>query len=87
MQIVRVFKPQTERKNFFGVGWCSKFRSQTERLLKKFLREKRQGSTKTEKGLLLSSVVLVQVVLYTKKHGRRTSTNTLSNNIIIIIIE
>lgn len=29
MQIVRVFKPQTERKNFFGVGWCSKFRSQS----------------------------------------------------------
>ena len=31
MQIVRVFKPQTERKNFFGVGWCSKFRSQHDR--------------------------------------------------------
>jgi hypothetical protein len=87
MQIVRVFKPQTERKNFFGVGWCSKFRSQSGSS-KNFEREKRQGSTKTEKGLLLSSVVLVQVVLYTKKHGRRTSTNTLSNsNNIIIIIE
>ena len=28
MQIVRVFKPQTERKNFL-VLWCSKFRSQS----------------------------------------------------------
>jgi len=86
MQIVRVFKPQTERKNFL-VLWCSKFRSQSGSS-KNFEREKRQGSTKTEKGLLLSSVVLVQVVLYTKKkHGRRTSTNTLSNSNIIIIIE
>ena len=86
MQIVRVFKPQTERKNFLVLVGV---RNSGHRAApQKILREKRQGSTKTEKGLLLSSVVLVQVVLYTKKkHGRRTSTNTLSNSNIIIIVE
>jgi hypothetical protein len=86
MQIVRVFKPQTERKNFLVLVGVrnSGHRAAPQKI---FEREKRQGSTKTEKGLLLSSVVLVQVVLYTKKHGRRTSTNTLSNSNNIIIIE
>jgi hypothetical protein len=63
MQIVRVFKPQTERKNFFGVGWCSKFRSQTERLLKKFLRERRgKEARKQRKDSSCPQSVLVQVV-------------------------
>jgi hypothetical protein len=87
MQIVRVFKPQTERKNFLVLVLVFEIQVTDRAAPQKILKEKRQGSTKTEKGLLLSSVVLVQVVLYTKKHGRRTSTNTLSNNIIIIIIE
>jgi len=86
MQIVRVFKPQTERKNFL-VLWCSKFRSQSGSS-KNFEREEARKHENRERGLLLSSVLLVQVVLYTKKkHGRRTSTNTLSNSNIIIIIE
>lgn len=63
MQIVRVFKPQTERKNFLVLVLVFEIQV-TDRAApqKIFEREKRQGSKKTEKGLLLSSVVLVQVV-------------------------
>ena len=82
MQIVRVFKPQTERKNFLVLVLVFEIQVTDRAAPQKIFREKRQGSTKTDPVLR----VLVQVVLYTKKHGRRTSTNTLSNNNIIIII-
>lgn len=63
MQIVRVFKPQTERKNFFGVGWCSKFRSQTER--QKILRAKGQETVHRER----TDSSVVQSFYHTKEEA------------------
>lgn len=61
-------QPQTERKNFFGVG----VRNLGRRAAQKILQEKASKQERTP-----------QSFYHTKKHGR-TSTNTLRNNNIII---
>ena len=52
MQIVRVFKPQTERKNFFGVGVRNSGHRRQSCAAQKILKAKRQ---ETEKETPLSS--------------------------------
>jgi hypothetical protein len=55
---------------------------------KNFEREEARKHENRERTPPVLSQFSFKSFLYTKKHGRRTSTNTLSNsNIIIIIIE